>query len=240
MRGRFHRVTQPSDPYWDRLMTLYEATFKEGEKESRSSLEAQLCPEGVESSGRPIGLAFVNADHVHGGIIFSYLDAVNSGFISYLVVALDVRHQGLGTELFQVCKSVLDRIACGRSGAAADGIFTELEKESPERPETYRRFRFWDRLGVFPLDIEWVYPELRPGQAPVEMYLAYGASGSKRRWTAASLSLAARAIFRTTYADVPGAEEALEKILATLAKLPPHALIPYRWAASPNNIEHRR
>jgi hypothetical protein len=217
-------------------MKLYEVTFKEGEKESRSSLEAQLCPEGVESSGRPIVLALVNANHVYGGIIFSYLAAVNGGFISYLMIAFEVRHQGLGTELFHVCKSFLDRIACDQSETAVDGIFTELEKESPEKLETYRRFQFWDRLGVFPLDTEWVYPELRPGQAPVEMYLAYGAPRSKRRWTAASLSLAARAIFSTTYADVPSAEEALEKILAALAKLPPHAPIPNRWAASPHNI----
>lgn len=241
VRGRFRRLTRSNDPCWHRFMTLYETTFKEGEKEPRASLEAQLCPEGREATGAAIAIGFVTArDRVDGGIILSYLNSVNCGFISYLVVSPLLRCRGVGTQLFEEGKTVLQRAAESSGHVGVAGVFTELEKESPAEPRTLRRFRFWERLGVLPLDMEWVYPQLAPGRPPLSMYLAYGAFDGHRVWTAAGLARAATAIFRSTYADVAGAEAALQTVLAGLASHPPNAPIGYRSVAGGRDLTRAR
>jgi len=209
-------------------MSIYETVFKEGEKESRASFEANLSAEGRETTDKYIVLVSLGADgNSCGGVIFSYLRVVNCGYISYLMVEPGMRRRGLGTGLFYAAKAALDSHAQTFGHAAIDGVFTEIEKESPLDPDTYERFRFWEHLGVLPLDVEWVYPELVPGKTPVNMYLAYGPLGVSHTWTAAMLKSAAEEIFRATYAYLPGARSVLMKILEGLDSLSPNVNIAY-------------
>lgn len=225
----FHRIRRVDDPHWDALMSIYETVFKEGEKESRASFEANLSVEGREITGGHIVLASLDAyGNSRGGIIFSYLRAVNCGYISYLMVEPGMRWRGLGTGLFYAAKAVLDSHAQTVGHAAVDGVFTEIEKESPLDPDTRERFRFWERLGVFPLDVEWIYPELAPGRTPVNMYLAYGPLGGRRTWTVTTLKSAVKEIFRVTYVYLPEASSALTKVLGRLEAISPNATIAYR------------
>lgn len=231
----FHRIRRVDDPHWDALMSIYEAVFEEGEKESRASFEANLSAEGREITGGHIMLASLDAyGNSRGGIIFSYLRAVNCGYISYLLVEPSMRRRGFGTGLFYAAKAVLDSHVQTVGHAAVDGVFTEIERGSPLDPDTCERFRFWERLGVFPLDVEWVYPELAPGRRPVNMYLAYGPLGARHTWTATTLKSAVEEIFRVAYAYLPEAPAALTKVLGGLEAVSPDATIAYchpslRW-----------
>lgn len=225
----FHRVSDAADPYWDALMAIYELVFQEGEKEPRPSLEAQLSTQEDERRGGHIVLAALHGGRTCvGGVIFSYLEAVNCGYISYLMVRPDTRRRGIGRELFYAARSVLDRNAYKLARTHAEGVFTELERESSSDPHTYERFQFWERLGVRPLDVEWEYPELAPGRRPLEMYLAYGSFTSRRHWTPPALADAVNEIFLATYAYLPGAEGALARLRYHLACRQPDLPIPYR------------
>ncbi len=225
----FQRIRQVDEPQWDALMSIYEAVFKEGEKESRASLEANLSAEGYEATGGHIVLVALDAyGNSLGGIIFSYLRAVNCGYISYLMVEPGMRQRGLGTSLFYAAKAVLDSQAQAVGHAAVHGVFTEIEKESSLDPDTCERFRFWGRLGVLPLDVEWVYPDLAPGRTPVNMYLAYGPFGTHHIWNATMFKSAVEEIFRATYSYLPEAPSALTRVLGGLEAVSPNAIIAYR------------
>jgi GNAT superfamily N-acetyltransferase len=210
-------------------MTIYENTFREGERESRRAFEDNLASEGNEKSGGHIILALLDREaRCRGGIIFSYLEIINSGYISYLVVERSLRRLGHGSALFWAAKDTLDFSAHSLGHPSVHGIFAELERESLQDPLTYDRLRFWENLGVLPLDFSWAYPELIAGKTPVPMDLAYRGFGTHRQLTHASLCAATEAIFRSTYSYLPGCASVLETVRHVLTRYPPATPIPFR------------
>ena len=226
---RAYRINNTRDRHWDRLMAIYEGVFERGEKEPPECLAAHLSAEGHEKPGGHIVLAAIEAvGDCLGGIIFSYLGAVNSGYVSYLMVAPEAQGRGIGRGLVHAARHALDVQARRWGRRGADGVFTELQKELVAEPRTYARFRFWERLGVRPLDFEWEYPELANGRTPVPMYLAFGSFTGERPWTPGALVSVVDSIFTATYAHLPGADAVRARIVARLAARTPHLPVAYR------------
>jgi hypothetical protein len=105
---------------------------------------------------------------------------------------------------------------------------TELQRELPDVPSTCVRFRFWERLGVIPLDFLWAYPELIPGESPLPMYLAYCGFGVHRQLTPLALRMATTAIFQATYAYLPGSPSVLQEVLTNVERLSQAPAVPLR------------
>jgi hypothetical protein len=75
----------------------------------------------------------------------------------------------------------------------------ELDKENPDVPETYSRFRFWKRQGTFILDIDWRYPALHNGQPPASMYLAFSSLDGNDALSLSEVKDAVQAIYSSVY-----------------------------------------
>ncbi|MBI4013076.1 MAG: GNAT family N-acetyltransferase [Candidatus Rokubacteria bacterium] len=135
-----YRINDARDPNWDRLMAIYESVFERGEKEPSECLAANLSAEGREKPGGHIVLAAIGAGgdclggDCLGGIIFSHLNAVNCGYVSYLMVAPQAQGRGIGSGLVHAARRALDvqartypELANGRTPAPmylAFGSFT--------------------------------------------------------------------------------------------------------------------
>lgn len=210
-------------------MAIYEAVFPDEERESRAVLERYFSLTGAEHTGGYQVLAAVDRSGagVVGGIVFSYLSGVNCGYISYLMVAAEARRRGIGTALFRASREALDSVARRTECPGAEGVFTELRKRSDRHPGTLERVRFWTRLEVIPLAVDWEYPELEPGKQPARMDLAY-APFTPRRLTFGMLGRAVREIFATTYSYLPTSEAVLTRVAAGIESRTPDLPVPYR------------
>lgn len=170
-------VKTPTSPEFVRCIELYEEAFPEGERETREAIQAwltaasqdQLVPDNYHI------LAMIDRarDHVCGVVFFHYLGAVGCGFIGYLVIEAGRQSRGLGSTLLQAVPEMLRRDAQRMGHELPLGLLTELDKERADEPTTYARFRFWQRHGFLPLELDWRYPRLHNGEPPTAMYLAY-------------------------------------------------------------------
>jgi GNAT superfamily N-acetyltransferase len=224
----FRRIRASADASWRPLMKLYEEAFEEGQRETERAILQNLDTDAFPREGGHLVIVAEEMPGVClGGVLFSYLPAIDCGYVSYLVVAQLLRDRGIGTQILAETHRYLDDEAARVGHAPVRGIFTELEREDPGNPDTFRRFRFWARNGVRPLAVDWRYPALHGGQPPVPMYLAFGGLGGPPRWYPLELKNVATAIFDATYSYLPASVPTLAAIMADLDRMPPDQAVPY-------------
>src|SRR5207245_7599255 len=126
------------------------------------------------------------AEKIVGATIFSYVVASNCAFSEYIVSAPDVRSTGVGRQLFDGRKALLDTAARqhGR-GKACRGVFIEVDnpdrtpadllaQEQETALDARERWRIFDHLGFRRLDLAYVHPPLGEGKAAVDyMHLMF-------------------------------------------------------------------
>ena|SRR5579864_7935606 len=109
---------------------------------------------------------------VVGCSVFSYVPASRCGFSEYLVVDQSLRKTGLGRQLFDARKAILDNDAEG----ACRGLFIEVDSPVRTPPELLaaetmdarERLRIFTHLGFRKVDLSYVQPPLRPAGETVD------------------------------------------------------------------------
>jgi hypothetical protein len=199
------RVSEVLDPYsqeFSEAYALYEQTFPEGERETLANVRQWILRKR-DGELRPDDYHLLVARLPNGNLAglasFHYIHTIKSGFLGYLVVPTALRSMGIGGALFaHVQRSIAQHVTlAGREKAR--GIYMELDKENPDVPETYSRFRFWKRQGTIILDIDWRYPALHNGQPPASMYLAYCPLDGNVALSFSEIKDAVRAIYGSVY-----------------------------------------
>jgi GNAT superfamily N-acetyltransferase len=168
-----HEVLTDADPAFRAVLRLYERTFSEGEKESAAAIRAALTerPRGRAPDRYHIVAARDANGRVEGGAFFHYIASLNAGFLGYVFVRPDRRHQGIGRAMLGRVNVVLRRDARLLHRSPPRGLFFELKKGGD--PKARAELHFWSSLGVVLLDLDWQYPRLRPRAAPLDMWLAF-------------------------------------------------------------------
>lgn len=211
LRWTFDEIVEVGDSF-DSAYELYDASFPEGERETREAIAGWLRVRAAESLAPDDYHMLVarGMDRAVEGIaLFHYIAEVRCGFLGYLAVAPRQQGRGLGSALFAEVCAVIERDA----GRAPWGVFSEIDPADPEDPDSLRRLAFWRRLGMHPLDLGWRYPRLHEGAAPLQMHLAFCAlDGSSGALSGAEVRRAAIAIYRSVY-HRPGDDSDLAAVL---------------------------
>ena len=124
-------------------------------------------------------VAIDSSDHVVGGSVFSYVPRSNCGFSEYILSDPAARGVGLGRQLFDRRKAILDADARELGQQRCRGLF--IEADNPERtPEAFvaaeretaldarDRLGLFDHLGFLRVDVPYVQPPLAPGKQPID------------------------------------------------------------------------
>lgn len=114
-----------------------------------------------------------------GGTIFAYLPEANCGFSEYIMLRPEARGVGLGRQLFEERRRILDADArrCGYD--ACRGLF--IETENPDRTpaeflaqeletslDARVRLQMFGRMGFRRCDAPYIHLPLGPDQEPVD------------------------------------------------------------------------
>jgi GNAT superfamily N-acetyltransferase len=221
---------------WRPLIDLYVSVFEEGQRETEPAILRNLVTsQNPREGGHLIIAALDEGGRCVGGNIFSYLPAIHCGYVSYIFVRPGLRNRGMGTGLLEEMRRCLASEATRLGHSPVLGLFAEIERGDHPGEALQRRFRFWARAGVLPLDVDWQYPPLHQGEPPVPTYFAFGPYRGKRRaWYPGHLEDVARAIFDATYSYLPAAAQTLTAILDGLHRLPPDRPVRYlrAWQAA--------
>src|SRR5579859_2162987 len=188
MRARLHagtrhilnEVSRPDDPRLAAFAALLLQTFSD----PNSVLGLDRMQEFLtQSSDRTFHvLVAEEAGRVVGGSVFSYVPRSNCGFSEYLVLKPGARGRGMGRQLFERRREVLNAQAVqhGRHGLApCHGLFIEvdnpertpaemLEAERDSSIDPYARLRMFAHLGFRRVDIAYVQPPLGEGKEAVD------------------------------------------------------------------------
>jgi GNAT superfamily N-acetyltransferase len=218
----FKRLFDPRREEWRALMGVYAASFEEAQRETEDGLITNLTSPRRPKKGGHIVISAISVDEpCVGGVIFSYLSGVDSGYASYVFVAPHWRRRSIGTALLNEMRTHLNVEAMQQGRAPVRGLFTEIQQESGADTHSSSLLEFWERNGVYPLAATWEYPPLRTNDVPVSTYLAFGPYGDGPIvWQPKDLEHVAQAIFAATYAYLPAAGATLARIVNGLRSLP--------------------
>lgn len=106
---------------------------------------------------------------IYGGCLFEYYGESRTGLLTYMVVVPEARRRRLGSLLYKESVAALRAVAA-RHGVELAAIFGEVT--NPLKSTSAEVMDAWDRLAVMQqwggrvLDIEYIQPELTPGQGP--------------------------------------------------------------------------
>ena len=225
----FRRVQDSSDPGWRPLIDLYVRVFEEGQRETEPAILRNLVTsQNPREGGHLIIAALAEDGRCVGGNIFSYLPLIKCGYVSYVFVTPGFQNRGIGQGLLEEMRRYLTSEVTRLGHSPVLGLFAEIERADHPGETLRRRFRFWERAGVIPLDVDWQYPPLHHGEPPTPMYLAFGPYCGKRpTWYPAHLENVARAIYDATYSYLPGAATTLTAILDGLHRRRQNTPVPY-------------
>ncbi len=88
----------------------------------------------------------------------------------YIAVIQTEQSKGLGSRIIQMLPQIFKN---------KDGCFFEVEKITPENPQTQRRAKFYTSNGAVKLNINYIYPN-NNGGLPMDLYyLSFGSSSPK-------------------------------------------------------------
>src|SRR5262245_29366061 len=105
----YERLLNSSSPTWRSLIDLYTRIFEEGQRETERAILRNLDTPQRRGQGGHLVIAAQNAsDACVGGIIFSYLPAIDCAYVSYLFVSAELRNRGVGTRLLEEMRKCLE------------------------------------------------------------------------------------------------------------------------------------
>jgi GNAT superfamily N-acetyltransferase len=199
-------VTRPDDPRLVALAGLLERTFADPDSVLELERIQEFLGENTQASGRRFCvLVLEEGNRLVGGSIFSYVAESNCGFSEYLVLAPESRGRGLGRQLFDRRRAILDQHANRNGHLRCNGLFIEVD--SPERtpPEmlaaeretsldAYQRLRLFAHLGFQRVDVAYVQPPLGAGQHAVEYLDLLFASWQMPPWGVVPLEIVTQTI----------------------------------------------
>jgi GNAT superfamily N-acetyltransferase len=175
---RLSELRDPLDPRLTQLSALLNATFPD----PNSVLGPDRIKEFLAEKGGSRRFTVVVSEEdqaVVGGTIFSYVPGSNCGFSEYIVADRRRRGLGLGRQLFDARKAILDELAARHGLGKCHGLF--IEADNPKRTpsefadaeratalEAYERLRLFAHLGFHRVDIPYVQPPLAVDKEPVD------------------------------------------------------------------------
>ena len=180
-------AARPDDWRLTALAALLEQTFPDPDSVLGLDRMRQFL---AEKSGERVFKVLVAEDslgRVVGGSVFSYVPRSNCGFSEYLVLEPPLRGRGLGREVFDRRREILDRLAQQHGYVRCRGLFIEVDNPERTPPEllaaerkssldAYERLRLFGHLGFRKVDVPYVQPPLGPGKQTVEyLDLLFGA-----------------------------------------------------------------
>jgi hypothetical protein len=115
---------------------------------------------------------------IRGATVFSYIPGSNCGFSEYIVAAKDTRGAGVGRLLFEARKAILDDDARQGGAERCHGLFIEVEHpdRAPEHflaaeretaLEAWERWRLFEHLGFWRVDLPYTQPPLAEAKSAV-------------------------------------------------------------------------
>jgi len=173
-------VTDASDNRLAQLSALLNATFPDPNTVlGLDRMQEFLAANREDAARRFCVLVAEDGGRVTGGAVFSYVVRSNCGFSEYIIADLAVRGRGLGRQLFDARKALLDAEAARRGHVASNGLFIEVD--NPERTpadfaeaeratslDTLERLRLFDHLGFRRVNLPYVQPPLAKGKLAID------------------------------------------------------------------------
>lgn len=214
----FIEILDPHGQEFEDGYKFYEEAFPPGERETKENMrrwierkaKGELVPDDIhmmiaKQNGKTIGFSSCH-----------YIDAIRSGFLGYIVIDPTLRSGGIGSNFYAAVRSGIEtNVQRAHPQEKPRGMFMELDKESDEDDNTYRRFRFWNKNDVRPLNMHWQYPDLGNGAPPADMYLACAPLDGNDTYSLQEMQDVATAIYKSVYEkekDDPDLQKVLENI----------------------------
>ena len=173
-------ITDAADPRLPRLAALLSRTFPDpntvlGLERIQEFLQANRA----DGARRFCVLVAEHNASIVGATIFSYVTGSNCGFSEYIVVDPAHRGLGLGRQLFDARKAVLDAEALRRGTARCHGVFIEVDSPTRTPPDlaqaeretavdAWQRLRIFDHLGFRRVEVPYVQPPLAPDKQAID------------------------------------------------------------------------
>jgi GNAT superfamily N-acetyltransferase len=172
-------ITRPDDPRLAAFAALLERTFADPD----SVLGLDRLREFLSDSESARSFRVLVADNadgqVVGGCVFSYVPKTNCGFSEYLVLEPGRRGQGLGRQLFDRRREILDGLAHAHGQLRCRGLFIEadspvrlppslLEAERDSAMDPVERLRIFGHFGFRRVDVPYFQPPLARDKSVVE------------------------------------------------------------------------
>lgn len=118
-------------------------------------------------------LALDDGGEVKGAVVIERYREANAGFLTYLLVAPDMRRTGLGRRLAEAAAGLLR--AESETGEQpimfAEAERPELVEDGSEKAVAVERLRILGSLGALAADLDYVQPPLAPGRASHRLLL---------------------------------------------------------------------
>jgi GNAT superfamily N-acetyltransferase len=180
---RIKQIDSPDDPDLEDLSNLMDVTFADpnivlGLERMREFLAANR-PGAPRRFCILVATDPARAGAVVGGSVFSHVPHSNCGFSEYIVADGVARGRGIGRQLFEARKEVLDTEARRFGYDACRGLFIEVEHpdrvpadfaaiERETALEGWERLRLFHHLGFRRVQVPYVQPPLAPDKQPID------------------------------------------------------------------------
>jgi GNAT superfamily N-acetyltransferase len=172
-----NEITRPDDPRLAAFAMLLLRTFSD----PNSVLGLDRMQEFLtQSSDRTFHVVVAEeAGRVIGGSVFSYVPRSNCGFSEYLLLQPAARGRGMGRQLFDRRREILNAQAVRRGFGACRGLFIEVDSPQRTPPEmleaeressidVHERLRIFGHLGFRRVDVAYVQPPLDADKQAVD------------------------------------------------------------------------
>jgi GNAT superfamily N-acetyltransferase len=206
-QNTLNEVTRPDDPRLVALAALLERTFADPDSVLELERIQEFLGDNSDTSARwfHILVAENSVGGVVGGSIFSYVPESNCGFSEYLLLAPESRGRGLGRQLFDRRRAILDQRANRNGHLRCNGLFIEVDSPQRTPPEmlaaeretsldAYQRLELFAHLGFKRVDVAYVQPPLGAGQHAVEYLDLLFASWQLPPWGVVPLEIVTQTI----------------------------------------------
>jgi GNAT superfamily N-acetyltransferase len=165
-------------------------------------------------------VALAPGGEIVGATIFSYVVASNCGFSEYIVSTRELRGSGIGRQLFDGRKALLDAAAQRHGFESCRGVFIEVDnpdrtpgeliaRERETALDAWERWRIFDHLGFRRVDLAYVQPPLGDGKVAVDymdlMFLAWDAAARDASRIPAAWILETLRVIWSSWAPRPAA-----------------------------------
>jgi GNAT superfamily N-acetyltransferase len=173
-------ITDPADPRLPSLAALLNSTFPDPNTVlGLDRIQEFLQANRADGARRFCVLVAEHNARVVGATIFSYVPRSNCGFSEYIVVDPAHRGLGLGRQLFDARKAVLDAEALRRGHELCHGVFIEVDSPTRTPPDlaqaeretavdAWQRLRIFDHFGFRRVEVPYVQPPLAPDKQAID------------------------------------------------------------------------